>query len=141
MVSDVGYFFKMLKIPTTPHWPTEPDIKLDSSKHDRDAMLQIIGSLITENQMIKLENQQLKDKLDYDRQRKLEEARQEPIYRKNKDALQFSRLTKSSLNGIQNDSKAAPEARVDINASLPSSRRVSDQPHDQCNVASAANPA
>ena len=42
----------------------------------------------------------------------------------------------SSTGLIQNDSKAAPEARVDINASLPSSRRESDQPHDQCSVSS-----
>ena len=110
MVSDVGYFFKMLKIPTTPHWPTEPDKILDSSKHDRDAMLQIIGSLIMENQMLKLENQQLKDKVDYDHQRKLEEAQKEPCPKKSNDSVQFSKLTIKSMNVIQNDSKAAPEA-------------------------------
>ena len=90
--------------------PDNPDIIFDSSKHDRDAMLQVIATLIAETRSLKSENKQLKAKLNYDRQGKLEETQKEPCPRKSNDSVQFSRLTKSSLNGIQNDSKAAPEA-------------------------------
>ena len=77
--------------------PDNPDFIFGSSKHDRDAMFRIIGTLITENQTLKLENQQLKHKLKYDRQRKLEKAHQEPKCRKSHDTVQLSRSTKSAL--------------------------------------------
>ena len=47
----------------------------DSSQHERDAMLQVIGFLITENKSLKLENQKLKEaRLNHDSKVKLKEA-------------------------------------------------------------------
>ena len=60
-------------------------------------MLKVIVTLITENETLKLENEQLKTKLNIDSKMKLKEAHQEPSYRRSKEAVQISRLTKSAL--------------------------------------------
>ena len=60
-------------------------------------MLKVIVTLITENQSLKLENQQLTIKLNIDSQSKLEEAHREPSYRRSKETVQISRSTKSAL--------------------------------------------
>ena len=81
-----------------------PD-SFDSSQNERDAMLQVIGFLITENKSLKLENQKLKkarknfdsqEKLKgADTQLKLKEAQQEPQLRKRMDMVEFSKANRS----------------------------------------------
>ena len=86
----------------------------DNSQHERDAMLQVIGFLITENKSLKLENIKLKEgRRNYDSQVKLQEAdkqlklkeavtqlklkeaQQESQHRKRMDTIQFSKPNRS----------------------------------------------
>ena len=78
---------------------------------ERQALLTIIASLIGENNVLKQENREFKHNLKLDQPKTNIKAQEEPGHLKQSQYL-------VDYYGMRNDSKDAPEARVD-NVSLP----------------------